>query len=267
MAKKSYRLGVIGGGFMATAILQGVINRGVLKAEEILVAEPQEEKQKFFANLGVNVTYDNALLAENCEYVLFAVKPQTFSEVAKQIRGITVSRAISIMAGVTKSVIQRAIKVEKVARAMPNLPCSVGEGMIGIDTSDFNDEERAFIFKLFCATGCVEEVEESLLNAVTGVSGSGPAYVYLFLKCLAEAGVKNGLSEEKAKSFALQTLKGGIKLVEQNPEKSLDELIAAVSSKGGTTVAALSQFEKDGWGEGVSRAVTAAVKRAEELSK
>ncbi len=265
--QKKFQLGVIGGGFMAHAILDGVLKKGVLRPEQIAVSEPALEKVSSLQEQGVTTTADNVFVAQNSKFLLFAVKPQTFALVAEQMKGVEIKNALSIMAGITKSVIKNALGVRKVARAMPNLPCSVGEGMIGIDTSDYDEGEKQFIYDTFRATGRVEEVDESLLNAVTGVSGSGPAYVYLFLQALGEAGVTEGLSEEQAKAFALQTLKGGVKLVEENPEKSLQDLIDAVSSKGGTTVAALGQFANDGFKESVSRAVHAATARAEELSK
>lgn len=265
--KKNYALGVIGGGFMARAIIQGIVSKRILSPECIIVSEPISERADIFSDLGAVVTCDNRFVAQNSEYLLFAVKPQVFQEVAEGLNGVCIENAISIMAGKTKDVIKRTLGTGKVARAMPNLPCSVGEGMIGIDTSDFFEEERAFIYKLFESTGKVVETEEGMLNAVTGVSGSGPAYVYLFLQALVEAGVSQGFTEEQAKQFAVQTVKGGIKLVEQNPQKTLQELIDAVSSKGGTTVAALTSFANDGFKPSVARAVDAAVKRAMELSE
>ncbi len=265
--QKKFQLGVIGGGFMAHAIIEGILKKKNIPAEQILVSEPQKEKVHSLREHGVVTTTDNRYLAENSQYVLFAVKPQTFALVAEEIKGIALNNAISIMAGVTKESIKNATGVQNVARAMPNLPCSVGKGMIGIDTSDYEVEGKKFIHSVFRATGKVEEVKESLLNAVTGVSGSGPAYVYLFMQALTEAGVAQGMSARKAKKFALQTLKGGVQLVEKNPKKSLQELIDAVSSKGGTTVAALNQFAADNFKGSVHRAVDAAVKRAEELSK
>ncbi len=265
--KNSFELGVIGGGFMASAILEGVLKNKLLAPEQICVSDLQVEKLQYLQSQGVYTTDDNAFVAKNSKYVMFAVKPQTFPAVAEQLGEITINNAISIMAGVTKDAVKNAVGAKKVARAMPNLPCSVGAGMVGVDTSDFEKDEQLFILNLFQSTGKVEEVDETLLNAVTGVSGSGPAYVYLFLKSLAEAGEKFGLPKEKSLNFALQTLKGGVKLVEDNPTKSLDDLIAAVSSKGGTTVAALTSFEKDDWSNAVTRAVGAAIKRAQELSK
>lgn len=173
---------------------------------------------------------------------------------------------ISIMAGKTKAGIHRATGAEKIARVMPNLPCSVGAGMTAVDASELSEEERAFVLGLFFSVGEVIETEESLLDAVTAVSGSGPAYIYLFLRALIDAGVGQGLRREQAETLAFQTMAGGLTMA-RTSGKTLDELIAAVSSKGGTTVAALESFQKDGFVQSVSHAVDAAAKRARELSE
>lgn len=263
--EKKAKLGVIGGGFMAQAIVRGAIKKGFLAAEEILVSEPDESRRRIFSDLGVRLAEGNRETAASCEYLLISVKPQVFPAVAEELSG---SRAvfISIMAGKTKESVKRATGAEKVARIMPNLPCSVGAGMAGTDCSDLTEREKAFVHGLFEAVGEAEEVPESLLDAVTGVSGSGPAYVYLFLLSLIRAGVAQGMTEPQAKKFALQTLEGGVTMAKSS-EKSLEELIAAVSSKGGTTVAALDSFRKDDFEGGVLRAVDAAVRRAKELSE
>ncbi len=266
--KKRFILGIIGGGFMACAIAEGAIGSGFLAPERIVVSEPNAKRAEILRAKGVVcVCADNRAVAENCEYLLFAVKPQVFPEVASALSGCDLPVLLTIMAGKTKEGIKAALGAPsaKIARAMPNLPCRVGEGMTGIDVSELSPKERAFVVGLFSSVGKV--VETTRLNAVTGLSGSGPAYVYLFLQSLVKAGVEQGLGEEQARILALQTLKGSVRMVEEQPEKSLSELIAAISSKGGTTVAALGSFEKDGFEKIVSRAVSAAVKRAEELSE
>ena len=263
--KKAYKLGVIGGGFMAHAIVNGAVSQKFLSAEEIIVSEPDETRRRGFSDLGVHVTQNNREAAEGGEYVLVSVKPQVFPAVAEDLKGAQ-AVLISIMAGKTKASVKRATGAEKVARVMPNLPCSVGAGMAGIDCSDLSERGKAFVHGLFEAVGAAEEVPETLLDAVTGVSGSGPAYVYLFLLSLIRAGVEQGMTEAQAKKFAFQTLEGGVKMAKSS-DKSLEELIAAVSSKGGTTIAALDSFRKDDFEGSVSRAVEAAVRRAKELSE
>ena len=265
--KNKYSLGVIGGGFMARAILSGAISRGVVKAVDIIVSDVTKESLDRCSELGVDVISDNAYVALHCDILLLSVKPQTFSCVNQELEGISLPPVLSIMAGKTKRSIQSALNAPCVARAMPNLPCSIQEGAIGLDVSEFSKENADFVVKLFSATGKVVEVKESQLNAVTGISGSGSAYVYTFLKALCAAGVEQGLTQEQSLALAVQTVKGGVLHVENNPNLSLDQLISAVCSKGGTTIAALEQFEKDDFNGTVSRGVRAAVARAEELSK
>ncbi len=264
---KKYLLGVIGGGVMAHAIVGGAAKRGVFAPDEVCICEPDEKKRAALEEEGFRTTTEARPLAENCAYLLFAVKPQVFSAVAEELRGAALPVLISIMAGKTKRAVRTALQAEtKIARVMPNLPCCVGEGMAGVDVSELSEEKKPFVLGLFSAVGKAVEVPEELLDAVTGISGSGPAYVYLFLRSLVRAGMEQGLSEEQANALALQTVKGGATYAEQSG-KSYDELIAAVSSKGGTTVAALSSFEEDGFQQTISRAVAAAVKRAKELSE
>lgn len=264
---KKYLLGVIGGGVMARAIVCGAAEKGVFAPGEVCICEPDAAKRAAFESEGYSTAEHARALAENCEYLLFAVKPQAFSGVAESLRGARLPVLISIMAGKTKRAVLSALGAEaKIARVMPNLPCSVGEGMAGVDVCGLSQAEKSFVLGLFSAVGKAVEVPESLLDAVTGISGSGPAYVYLFLRSLVKAGVEQGLSEEQAETLALQTVKGGAAYAEASG-KPYDELIAAVSSKGGTTLAALASFERDDFSGAVSRAVDAAVKRAKELSE
>lgn len=267
--EKRFRLGVIGGGVMARAIVGGAVKSGFLSAEEIAVSAPSEGTRNCFSEYGIYSCFDNRSVAERSDFLLFAVKPQMFAEVAEGLKSASLPVLLSIMAGKTTASIRNYLEnpTIKIARIMPNLPCAVGEGMSGVCTAGLSDGEREFVMGLFSSVGRAEEVREELIDAVTGISGSGPAYVYLFLQSLVEAGVRQGLSESQARAFALQTLKGGVKMAECNPDQSFTDLIASVSSKGGTTLAALGSFEKDAFGESVSRAVSAAVRRAEELSE
>ena len=138
--------------------------------------------------------------------------------------------------------------------------------MTAVDASELDEAGRNFVLGLFLSVGEVIETEEGQLNAVTAVSGSGPAYIYLFLRALIHAGEEQGLRREQAEQLAFQTMAGGLSMA-RTSGRSLDDLIAAVSSKGGTTVAALKSFEKDGFEAAVARAVDAAAKRARELSE
>jgi pyrroline-5-carboxylate reductase len=175
------------------------------------------------------------------------------------------------MAGVKKAYIKNALGVGliKVARCMPNLPCSVGSGMMGIDMVDFNRniDDTDFIVNMFDNLGQVLSTTEDKLDAVTGISGSGPAYVFLFIDALIDAGVKQGLTKDEAKLLAVQTVIGGAEMVDAEEEKSLPELIQSVCSKGGTTIEAIKVFEENNFRGIISSAVDACVKRSKELSE
>lgn len=267
--KKQYKLGVIGGGFMASAIIKGVTGSEFIRGKKIIVSDPSETAREKLEDLGVVVTAENREVAENCEFLLFAVKPQNFAGVAKELGGIPVEKAITIMAGVKKQKIRAALSGDaKVARAMPNLPCSVGAGMTAVDISDFEDaDDCAFINGIFDSLGNVLICEEEKLNAVTGISGSGPAYVYMFIDGLVRAGIKQGLTEDEAKTLAVNTVAGGAEMVARSEDKTLAQLIDAVCSKGGTTIQAVESFRADDLYGTIDRAVAACVKRAQELSE
>ena len=264
--QKKVKLGVIGGGFMAQAIVNGAIQTGFLNPDDVIVSEPDESKRMLFLQRGINACNDNRMICHFCDYLLLAIKPQVFPSVAEELREEPLPVLISIMAGKTIASILLATGAKHVARIMPNLPCSVGAGMSGIDDSMLSEQDRIFTRGLFSSVGEIVEVEERLLNAVTGISGSGPAYVYLFYQSLVQAGMGQGLSETQASKLAFQTIMGGMEML-RSTGSSPEALIAAVSSKGGTTVAALNSFEADDFMGSVKRAVDAAVRRSEELSK
>ncbi|MBQ6979155.1 MAG: pyrroline-5-carboxylate reductase [Clostridia bacterium] len=265
--EKKFKLGVIGAGFMSSAIISGAINSSFLAPKDILVSDINALSIDKLANLGVSTTLNNAEVFNNAEYVLFAVKPQHFVNAVKDIAEISCEKFISIMAGVKKSSIKSTLnKSVKVARCMPNTPCSVGYGAVGIDLFDFDNEtDKTFIKNLFSSFAQVVVLDESKLNAVTGISGSSPAYFYLFIKGLIDAGVRQGLEPEDAKKLAVNTMIGSGKMIFENSAKSLDELIAAVCSKGGTTIEAVKVYNENSLGDIIDKAVSACVKRAEEL--
>lgn len=266
--EKKFKLGVIGAGFMSFAIVSGALKSNYLSSAEIIVSDINQSSLDKFSDKGVKTTTENADVINQAEFVLFAVKPQHFVGAVSGIKDFSCKKFISIMAGVKKSSIKSALKSNdvKVARCMPNTPCSVGNGAVGIDLSDYDTgADKDFIKRLFSSFAEVVFVDESKLNAITGISGSSPAYFYLFIKCLVDAGVKQGLSAEDAKKLAANTMIGSGKMVFANADKSLEDLIAAVCSKGGTTIEAIKVFNENGLSEITDKAVSACVKRAEEL--
>lgn len=267
--KKQYKLGVIGCGFMADAILRGVILSDFLRGKKIIVSDISEDNLDKADELGVHITNDNKFVAENSEFLLLAVKPQDFTDVVKRLRGFRPEKVISVMAAVKKNTIKNAFGVGliKVARCTPNLPCSIGSGAIGLDMTDFNKstDDTDFIYNVFEKLGTVVSVDESKMDAVTALSGSGPAYVFMFIDSLIEAGVKQGLPRSEAKILAVQTVLGSAEMV-QREENTISELLMQVCSKGGTSIEAVKVFENGGFRKIICDAVEACANRAKELS-
>ena len=266
--EKKFKLGVIGAGFMSTAIINGVIKSGILSPNDIIVSDINENSlKKLQQDTNVSISTDNLYIANNSEFVLFAIKPQNLCDVLKSINGCACNKFISIMAGVKKQKIKNVLKNSLVARCMPNTPCSVGNGAVGIDLSDFNaiKSDSDFILNLFTSFATTVIVSEDKLNTVTGISGSSPAYFYLFLKGIVDAGVKNGLSEQDALKLAANTMIGSGKMVLENKDKTLDELINAVCSKGGTTIEAINVYKQNNLSNITEKAIDACINRAVEL--
>jgi len=264
--KKKFKLGVIGAGFMSSAIVNGAIGAGYLKNSDVIVSDPSESALKKMSEKGVLGTIDNSQIFEEAEFVLFAVKPQTFASAVQYVNKDEEYKIISIMAGVKIEKIRKIFPRADVARCMPNTPCSVGYGAVGIDVSGLQTAaDVEFAKGLFSSFAEVVLMREEALNVVTGISGSAPAYFYLFLKGIIDAGVKRGLPETEAKKLAVNTMIGSGMMVKNNCDKSLDELITAVCSKGGTTIEAIKVYENERLSDTTDKAVAACVRRAEEL--
>lgn len=264
--KKKFKFGVIGAGFMSAAIIDGVVSSGIIPAKKVLVSDINSAALDKMSEKGVSVSLDNNKILSSAEYVLFAVKPQVFAQIAENIASSEPLKIITIMAGVKKEKIKKFFPNAKIVRCMPNTPCSVGYGAVGIDLSEFEDKKDfEFVKSLFSSFSQPVFLEENLLNVVTGVSGSGPAYFYLFLKGIIDAGVKRGLSPQAAKTLACNTMIGSGIMALENTDKTLEELIDAVCSKGGTTLEAVKVFREQGLTLIEDQAVEACIKRATEL--
>ena len=268
--KKQFKLGIIGCGFMAHCILKAIILSDFLHEKKIIVSDVSDEKLESVNYLGVKTTTDNKYVAENSEFLLFAVKPQDFPSAVHSLNGYCPEKIISVMAGIKKNAIKNylGLGVIKVARCMPNLPCSIGSGAIGIDMTDFNKspDDTDFISNIFNNMGTIVSLEENKMDAVTGIGGSGPAYVFLFIDSLIEAGVKQGLSRDEAKILAVQTVAGSAELVADSGE-SIENLLLKVCSKGGTTIEALKVLQEQNFEGIISDAVEACVKKSKLLSE
>ena len=268
--KKKFKLGVIGCGFMGSAIIKGVVLSDFLNPKKIVVADLNEANLDKINELGVYTCNSNKYVAENSEFLLIAVKPQNFNAVVYSLGDVKPEKIISVMAGVTKGTIKEALAryATKVVRCMPNLPCSIGSGAVGVDMSDFDGDidDTEFISNIFINIGVVLSIDESKMDAVTGISGSGPAYAFMFLDSLIDAGVQQGLTKDEAKVLAVQTVLGAAEMV-QRDEEPLSDLIMRVCSKGGTTIEAVKVLEENHFRAIVSKAVDACVKRSKELSE
>lgn len=268
--KRKFKLGVIGCGYMGSAIIKGVVLSDFLNPKKIIVADAIEANLDNINELGVYTCNSNKYVAENSEYLLIAVKPQHFNAVAHSLGEVKPEKVISVMVGVKKNTIKEVLAryTVKVARCMPNLPCSIGSGAIGIDMSDYDSDvdDIEFITNIFNNLGVVLSVDESKMNAVTGISGSGPAYAFMFIDSLIDAGVQQGLTKDEAKILAVQTVLGAAEMA-QREDEPLPDLIMRVCSKGGTTIEAVKVLEDNHFRAIVSKAVNACVKKAEELSE
>ncbi len=242
---------------MSTAIQKGVLSSGLLSPSEIIVSDLSYDYLGRAKELGVQVTTDNDDVAASAEYVLFAVKPQAFPDIASLLKGkLTDKKIISIMAGVPIEKLVSSLDVQKICRVMPNTPCMVMSGMSALCFMNYDEEEKNFPRSVFSGMGDVIELPETKFDAVTSVSGSGPAYAYMFIDGMIKGGMNGGLTFEEAKKLTLATIVGGARMVE-NSEKPIERLIDAVCSKGGTTIQAVNYYRNanltDIIAEGVDR--------------
>jgi len=257
----------IGGGNMASAIIGGLLKQG-LPAGQIQVVEPfAEQRAKLAQQFGVQVHESAGAPLASAGLVVWAVKPQVFKEAAQQTRAHTQTALhLSVAAGVRSDSIARWLDTERVVRAMPNTPALVGKGMTALFARGAaSGADRQVIEKVLKPTGeCLWLAEESQLDAVTALSGSGPAYVFYFIEAMIEAGVAMGLPAAQARQLAIGTFVGASALAQASDDPP-QELRARVTSKGGTTFAALTSMEQDGVKAQFMRAIEAARQRATEL--
>lgn len=268
-----FELGFIGAGNMAEGIVAGVLRQKVLAAAQIIVSDPVEARRQFFAeDVGVSVTDDNRRVASESHCLMLAVKPQSFDEVVRGFADMITPEhvVVSIMAGMSTRRIASAIGAGKtrVVRVMPNLPIRVGAGIAGIYGGEHaTADDVAFVREVFDAGGqSVVVKDEALIDAVTAMSGSGPAYFYYMVEAMTVAGIEEGLSPEDALKLAEHACLGAARMMIETGEEPA-ELRRKVTSKGGTTQAALEYMEKTGVGENIRLAVLAAARRSRELGK
>lgn len=265
----SIQLGIIGGGVMAEAILSRLLHQQIYPAERVMVSDPQTSRREFLRQTyGVQVTADNQEAANASEILLLAIKPQVLERVVAGLAGNQQKPlVISVLAGVPISRLDFGFPEHPIIRAMPNTPATVGAGMTAIAVGKLVEAYHLTIAKsIFAAVGQVVEVPESLMDAVTGLSGSGPAYVAMMIEGLADGGVASGLPREIAYQLAIQTVLGTAQLL-QKTHLHPAELKDQVTSPGGTTIAGVTVLEKMSLRSAMIEAVRAACRRSQELGK
>jgi len=267
----SHSIGFIGAGNMAEALIRGLVKGGHVPANRITASAPRNERLAELADAyGIAVTRDNREVAQAASIVVLSVKPQILDKVLREI-GTEIkpgTLVISIAAGVDTETIEEALADGvRVVRAMPNTPALVGAGATAISAGKHaSDEDLAMARAVFDAVGITVQLDESHLDAVTGLSGSGPAYIFLILEALADAGVKVGLSRRNAQRLAAQTVMGSAKMLLETDEH-VGRLKDMVTSPGGTAIAGLHTLEEGGLRTTLINAVETATKRARELGR
>jgi pyrroline-5-carboxylate reductase len=262
------KLGFIGVGSMGGAIITRLVAGGHVPKSNVIFSDPDPDRQAQMAKLGVEAALDNAEVMHS-QVVLLAVKPQVLPTILTEIKEFTRPwhLIISIAAGFALKTLEAALPDSRLIRVMPNAPTLVGAGMAALAQGrGSTPEDLALALELFKAAGEAVVVEERLLDAVTGLSGSGPAFVAVFIEALTDGGVKMGLPRALANTMALQTVLGAARfcLEEELHPALLKDL---VTSPGGTTIAGLHALEMSGFRGAVMDAVTAATEKSQELGK
>jgi pyrroline-5-carboxylate reductase len=270
MAEAELRIGFLGAGRMATALAKGWLQAGLVRADGCRASDPlPQARQAFAAETGCPAVSDNREIAAASDLLVLAVKPQSMAALLEEIRPLQKDRLIvSIAAGITLRQLADGLGSGcRLVRVMPNTPCLVGASASGYSPGDSaTAEDIGLVDRLLNAVGVAFKLPEHLLDAVTGLSGSGPAFVYLMIESLSDGGVRVGLPRDVATALAAQTVLGSAKMVLQT-QSHPGVLKDMVASPGGTTIAGLHALERAGVRGALMDAVEAATRRAVELGQ
>jgi pyrroline-5-carboxylate reductase len=268
---KDVNLGFIGSGVMAEAMISIILNQGLTTPEHMIASDPREERGEELAKrYGVTVTSNNREAAQAAQIVVLSVKPQVLPAVLADLGGAIAPEGLvlSIVAGARIGVIAEGLGHSAIVRVMPNTPAQVGEGMsVWTATASVSDEQRLQAQSILQALG--EEIyleDEDYLDMATALSGTGPAYVFLFMEAMIDAGVHLGFSRRVARQLVLQTLRGSVEFARRSAAHPA-ELRNMVTSPGGTSAEALYQLEKGGFRTVLSRAIWAAYQKSKYLGE
>jgi pyrroline-5-carboxylate reductase len=254
---------------MGEALLSRLIVQKIYIPAEVLVSEPQSQRRDFLASqYGIETTSDNQQVVAEAEALLLAIKPQAFETVAAAVQPENASQIVlSILAGTPLARLESAFPGQPVIRAMPNTPATVGAGVTAIAPGRYAQAIHLQIaHQIFAAVGEVVEVSENLIDAVTGLSGSGPGYVAVMIEALIDGGVAAGLPRAIATQLAIQTVRGTAELL-QTSGMHPAELKDRVTSPGGTTIAGIAHLESVGFRSALIEAVKTSYRRSQELGQ
>jgi pyrroline-5-carboxylate reductase len=268
---KEKKIAVIGGGKMGSIITQGLIDNKLASSRNIIVTDIDKSRRDALrSSMKIKVSHDNEKTAKEADIIILAVKPQNMAATLQEIRSVVDKSKllISIAAGITTKFIESSLaKGVRVVRVMPNTPALVGRGAAAVaGGSRAKTGDIKLTQAIFNAVGISVEVKEKYMDAVTGLSGSGPAYFFLIIEALIEAGLQQGLTRALSKQLAAQTMLGAAHLCLQS-EKEPAQLREMVTSPGGTTAAGLKVMEEKNLRDIIMATVEAATKRSKELAK
>ena len=260
-------MGIIGCGNLGSSLMRGFLKVGALKPKEIFASDVNEERLKEMKKIGIRTTKDNRELVRLCDIVFIAVKPELVEPVLRETEKVSKDKLfVSVAAGVSTGFIEARTK-GRVMRVMPNICGAVGEmaSCFSLGSRTSRDDEK-LVEKLLGRVGTTFRVEEKFMDAVTGLSGSGPAYFYFIIKAMRDAGIELGLPSEVALKLSAQTAKGASEMI-LGEEKGPEELVEQVRTPRGTTAEGLKVLEEQKVTEAIREAVKAAAKRSKELSR
>ncbi len=265
------RIGFIGGGQMACALAYGALKSGTLSIQQLIFAEPVTSQRAKLAEHfpGAEIVSEGQEILRKCEHVVLSVKPQVLTAISAELARCIQSRhvLVSIAAGISLPQLETLLGTRRIVRVMPNTPCQVGAGAAAMSLGAAVEEADAeWVTKLFGSVGIIVRVPDAQMHAVTGLSGSGPAYIYQVIESLSDGGVAQGLPRDLALKLAAQTVLGAAKMVLESG-KHPGELKDQVTSPGGTTIAGIRALERAAVRSAFIEAVAQATDRSRQLGQ
>lgn len=264
------KIGFIGAGNMATAMINGILKNKAKSAEELLVFDPDTEKVKLMEEKGIKGAKSGAELTAEADIIVLAVKPQNYDEVLSEIKTAVSEEKVfvTIAAGISIEYVQKGLeKACPMVRVMPNTPLLLGKGATAVCRSEnISDEDFEEVYKIFSLSGDVELLPESQMNTIIAVNGSSPAYIYLFAKSMVDYAVSVGIDAGTALKLVCKTFEGSAEMLRSSGDTP-EKLIEKVSSKGGTTIEAMKVLNDREVPKAIFDAMAACTKRAEELGR